>query len=124
MENNPQTGNVNPERRRYPRFYLDLPVTYYETDSSVRHNARAINASEGGFMIYFRENIEVGQDLRTNLSFLADSKLNSIHMKTKVIWKEIVWDTGWGDYRCGVKLIDISHEDMSKLKRFLTNASQ
>ena len=124
MESNPHTGDVGSEKRRYPRFFVDLPVTYYETDSSIRHNGRAINASEEGLMIYAREDIEAGRDLRVKLLFLKDSKLDSIEMQTKVVWRDIVWDTGWGDYRCGVNFIDIPQEDISKLKNFLETLPQ
>jgi len=30
----------------------------------------------------------------------------------------------WGDYRCGVKFIDISSDDLSKFKNFLKSLSE
>ena len=49
------------ERRKYPRFDIDLPVRYQEIDSLLRSNGRAMNASEGGLMIYFTEPMKIGK---------------------------------------------------------------
>ena len=125
LESMPPAAPPHYERRRHPRFYVDLPVTYYEMDSSVRydsfikHNGRAINASEEGLMIYFRKDIEMGQDLKMKLSFPIESKLESIQVQTKVVWIDITDDMGWGNYRHGVNFINISVEDKSKFKSFL-----
>jgi c-di-GMP-binding flagellar brake protein YcgR len=42
----------------------------------------------------------------------------------EVVWMDIHLGEGWGDYRCGVKFIDISPEDMRKLKNFLMSLLQ
>jgi c-di-GMP-binding flagellar brake protein YcgR len=123
-ETKPRTGIVNFEKRRYPRFNLNLPVEYYRIDSSIRYTCRAINASEGGLLIYFPEQVDIGQHLRMKLFFASDSELDTIEVLAEVFWRDIHLGKGWGDYRCGVKFIDISPEDRTKLKSFLVNLSQ
>jgi hypothetical protein len=51
-------GTVNFEKRKYPRFNLDLPVEYGRTDLFVKHG-RAVNASEGGLLLYLPEQMEI-----------------------------------------------------------------
>jgi c-di-GMP-binding flagellar brake protein YcgR len=123
-ETKPRYGVVNFERRKYPRINIDLPIQYFKINSPVRHNARAINVSAGGLLMYLSEQMEMGQPLKMNLSFSSDSGLETIEMLTEVVWMDIHLDTGWGDYRCGVNFIEISSEDMTKLKNFLRSLSQ
>jgi len=115
----PRYGIVNFEKRKHPRFNIDLPIEYYQVDSTAHHNGRAINASEGGVLIYLSEPINLGQHLKMQLFFASGSSMNAIEMVVEVVWKDIHLDTGWGDYRCGVKFVDISPDDMTKLKNLL-----
>jgi hypothetical protein len=68
--------------------------------------------------------MEIGQRLRLRLFFSMDSKMNTIELLAEVVWVDIHVDEGWGDYRSGVKFVDISQEDVSKLKVFLNSLSQ
>lgn len=115
----PHYGTVNFERRKHPRFNIDLPVEYYQVDSTTHHNGRAINASEVGLLLYLPEQIEIDQYLRLKLFFTSGSELNTTEMLVKVVWVDIHLEKDWGDYRTGVRFIDISPEDMTKLKNFL-----
>jgi c-di-GMP-binding flagellar brake protein YcgR len=123
-ETKPRTGIVNFERRKYPRFSVDLPIEYYQINSSISHTGRAFNASEGGLLIYFPEQIEIGQHLNLKLFFSLGSELNTIELVAEVVWIDIHLGEGWGDYRSGVKFIDISPEDMRKLKNLLMSLLQ
>jgi len=123
-ETKPRTGIVNFERREYPRFSVALPVEYYQINSSISHTGRALNASEGGLLIYFPEQMEIGKHLNLKLFFSLGSELNTIELLAEVVWIDIHLGEGWGDYRSGVKFIDISPEDMRKLKNLLMNLSQ
>jgi len=117
-------GTVNFEKRKHPRFNVDLPIEYYRIDSSVSHTGRGLNLSEGGLLIYFPEQMDVSQYLRLKLFFTSGSEMNTIETLVEVVWMDIHLDKDWGDYRCGVKFIDISPEDMTKLKNFLRSLSR
>jgi c-di-GMP-binding flagellar brake protein YcgR len=122
-ETKPRYGTVNLERRKHPRFSVDLPIEYYRIDSSIGHTGKALNISEGGLLIYFPEQMDVSQYLRLKLFFSLGSELNTIEVLAEVVWMDIHLGESWGDYRCGVRFIDISPEDMTKLKNFLKSLS-
>ena len=116
-------GTVNFERRRYPRFHVDLPIEYYRVDSSIGHTGKALNISEGGLLLHFPEQMDIGQYVKLKLFFSLGSELNTIEVLAEVVWTDIHLDKGERDYRCGIKFIDISPEDMTKLKNFLGSLS-
>jgi c-di-GMP-binding flagellar brake protein YcgR len=118
-----RTGVVNFERRKYPRFSVDLPIEYSRIDSPISHTGRGLNISEGGLLIYFPEKMDLSQYLRLKLFFPLGSKLSTIEVLAEVAWTEIHFGESWGDYRCGVRFIDISPEDMTKLKNFIASLS-
>jgi hypothetical protein len=111
-------GTVNFEKRRHPRFNVDLPIEYFRTDSLVQHG-RAVNASEGGLLIYLPEPMEIGQRLRMKIFFPLGSEIISIDAVTEVVWLDIHLGEGWGDYRTGIAFVDLSLENLNKLKDFL-----
>ena len=122
-ETQPRFGMVNFERRRYPRFVVDLPIEYSQVNSPISQSGRLMNLGEGGMFIRSPEQIEIGQHLKSNFSFTSGSEINSIEMLTEVAWIDIDLGEAWGDYRCGVKFIDASPENMTKLKNFLGSLS-
>jgi c-di-GMP-binding flagellar brake protein YcgR len=116
-------GTVNFERRKYPRFNVDLPIEYSRIESSIGHTGKALNVSEGGLLIYFPEEMDIGQYIRLKFFLSLGSELNTIDVLAEVAWMDIHLNKGEGDYRCGVNFIDVSPEDMTKLKNFLGSLS-
>jgi c-di-GMP-binding flagellar brake protein YcgR len=123
-ETKPRVGIVNFEKRGHPRFTVDLPIEYYQINSSSSHAARVINASEGGLLVYLPEKMEIGQHLRLKLFFVSGSELNTIEMSTEVVWRDTHLGKNWGDYRSGVRFVDISTKDLNTLKTFLVSLSE
>ena len=117
-------GILNIERRKYPRFSVDLPIEYYRIDEPVGSLGRASDNRKGGLLIYFSERMEIGQRLRLRLLFSMGSELNTIELLSEVAWVDMRIGEDWGDYRTGVKFVDISSDDMTRLKNFLTIHSQ
>ena len=117
-------GIVNFERRTHPRFNIDLPIEYQLLHSSTIHEGRALNASEGGLLVYFSEKIDIGQLLKVKLFFAMGSKLNSIEMVMEVVWQDLHLGKDWGDYRTGMKFVDIPPESLNRLKDFLRSLSE
>jgi PilZ domain len=122
-ETKPRIGIINFEKRRHPRFTVDLPLEYYRVDSPVPETGRAVNASEGGLLVYFPEEVKVGDRLRLRLFFNVGSQLNTIEMVVQIAWVDLHLGREWGDYRSGVRFVDISPEDLDRLKTFLKNLS-
>ena len=117
-------GIVNFERRKHPRFNIDLPIEYSFLPSPVSHPGRAFNASEGGLLVYFSEKVEISQLLQLKLFFPSGSELNGVELIAEVVWMDIHLGKDWGDYRCGLRFVDISPEGLNKLKRFLRSLSE
>ena len=112
-------GVINFERRKYPRFTVDLPIEYDPLDPSAVHQGRASNASEGGLEIYFPEALQIGQLLRVKLFFSPGPELTTVEAVVEVVWRDLHLGEGWGDYRTGVKFVEVASEDLAKLKDFL-----
>jgi len=115
-------GTVNFERRKHPRVNLDLPIEYSRIDL-VAKNKRAIKAGDGGLLVYLPEKMEIGQHLRVKIFFPSDFGLNTIESMTEVVWLDIHLEKDWGDYRTGVRFVDISLENLRRLKDFLRSLS-
>jgi c-di-GMP-binding flagellar brake protein YcgR len=115
-------GTVNFEKRKHPRFSVDLPVEYSRTDLPA-DQGRAMNASEGGLLLYLPEQVGIGNHLRLKLFFTMGSELNAIETLVEVVWVDIHLAKDWGDYRTGVRFVEISTEEMGKLKSFLRSLS-
>jgi c-di-GMP-binding flagellar brake protein YcgR len=117
-------GTVSLERRKYPRFHVDLPIEYHRIDSPIGHPGEALNISEGGLLLHFPEQMDIGQYIRLKLFYSLGSELNTIEVLAEVVWVDIHFAEGSRDYRCGVNFIDFSQEDLTKLKHFLGSLSE
>jgi c-di-GMP-binding flagellar brake protein YcgR len=93
----PRYGTVNFERRKYPRFNVDLPIEYYRIDSSVSYAGRSLNISEGGLLIYFPEQMDLSQYLRLKLFLPLGSELSTIETLVEVVWMDIHQGKDWGE---------------------------
>ena len=118
---NPRFGTVNFERRKHPRFSVDLPVEYWQVNRNPKtHPDRPLDAGEGGLLLYISDEIAIGQNLRIRLFFDSGQGLNSIEANAQVLWKDILLEKD-GFYRVGLNLVEISPEDLQRLKGFLSN---
>jgi len=120
----PRPGTVGYQRRKHTRFNIDLPVHYNEIDSSIAHYGRALNLSEGGMLIHSAEQMEIGRHLKSKLSFISGSEMNTIEMQAEVVWTDIYLNEAWGDYRSGVKFLNTLAKDKTTLTNFLKSLSQ
>jgi hypothetical protein len=116
----PRIDVIDFENRRYPRFDIHLPIEYNQIKSSVTHIG---NISEGGLLIYFPEETDVRQYLKLKLFFSLSSELNTIKVLAEAVWTDnhLSKDREYHPY--GVKFVDISPEDGTKLKKFLKTLS-
>src|SRR5512139_796735 len=120
-ETKPHSETGHFERRKYPRFNVDLPIQYNKIALSISHNGRIMNLSEGGMMMHSAERMEIGQHLKSKLTYILGSEIDTVEMQAEVVWRSIYLNKAWGDFRCGVKFLDVAEKDKAKLKTFLMN---
>ena len=106
------------ERRRQPRFFIDLPLEYREVDSHARGGI-VVNASETGFLIESVKNIPIGTRLWVSVLFPKGFELGDFEGEAKIIWKEFLLKEYWEGYEYGLTIIQISGRDHWKLKLLL-----
>ena len=108
------------EKRKYPRFYLDLPLEYRVTDAPQIHGALVVNASESGLLIHSVKNIPIGTKLNIAVLFPNRFELANFEVLAEIIWKDIHWEENWEGYQLGLKFIKILEEDYRKLRGLLS----
>jgi hypothetical protein len=115
---------LNLEKRKYPRFEVDLPIKYSRSSLFFKY-ARAVNASEGGLLLQLPEELGIGQKLSLKLFFPSYADSNIIETAVKVVWLDVRLRKDWAwDYQTGVRFVNISPENMAVLKSYLTDLSQ
>ncbi len=116
----PRFGVVNFERREHPRFSIALPIEYWQIDKSRSRPGQTIDVSEGGLLLHLSESTEIGQVFGLTLFVTFGPDLDSILalVQVEMVWKDTHVGKD-GGYRVGAKFVDISPQDMDRLKNFL-----
>jgi hypothetical protein len=115
---------LDSEKRKYPRFNVDLPIKYSRSSFFFKY-ARAVNASEGGLLLHLPEELGIGQQLALKLFFPSCADSNIIETIVQVVWMDVRLRKDWAwDYQTGVRFVDISPENMAILKTFLADLEQ
>ena len=112
------------EKRKHPRFSIDLPVKYSRANLFFKYG-RVANASEGGMLVNLPEEMETGKDIALKIFFPPRSEINSLELFVQVVWTDIHLRKDWAwDYRTGVKFLNTPPEDMTNFKNFFMGPSQ
>jgi c-di-GMP-binding flagellar brake protein YcgR len=111
------------ERRKDPRFAVELPMDY-SIESVDRYGGVAANASKGGLLVYLPEAIVVGTSLKIEILFAKESELNSIRAIAKVVWSDLAPREILGEYRYGLEFESFVEGDLQKLKRLLKEVGE
>ena len=113
------------ERRRYPRFIVDLPLEYRDMDGSCLHGGVLVNASGGGFLIEAVRDVPVGTELNIAVLFPKGFELANFKVVAKIVRKEpyrkqdLKGDSYLKGYEYGLEFIQILEEDRRKLSLLL-----
>jgi c-di-GMP-binding flagellar brake protein YcgR len=113
-----QEGIFIVERRKHPRFSMELPLDY-RIEREDRYGGITTNASVGGVLVYLPEAIVVGTLLKVEILFAKGSELNSIKANAKVVWSDLAPKEIWGEYRYGLEFESFQEGDFQKLKKLL-----
>lgn len=107
------------ERRKYPRFVIDLPLEYQIRSNPRSHGGLVLNASEAGLLLYSTEDIAVGAKLKITVLFPKGFELANFEVIGEIIWKNAARKNGGEAHQYGLKFIQISQEDHWKLRQVL-----
>ena len=120
----------NREKRRHPRFFIDLPAEYRDMTDSCLRGAIVVNASEGGFLIQTIVDIPLGAELSMTVLYPSGFELVGLKVVAKIVRKEPHWKEDrvvgrkWREYDYGLEFIQISDEDRWKLNFLLGGGSE
>ena len=111
------------ERRKHPRYSIDLPLNFMMTENPNIYPGLSIDASEAGLQIQTLKDMPIGIKLNIEVLFAKGFELSTLQGMVQVIWKdEYVWKD-WAGYKYGLKFVQISDQNYLKLKHLLWNQS-
>src|SRR3990172_9201997 len=85
------------EKRRHPRFNVELPLDYCRVDGKELYGGIVANASEGGVLVYLPERIEMGAFLKVDIIYVNGLELNTIQAIAKVVWQDLATRDSLGE---------------------------
>lgn len=114
-----KVGVLAIEKRRHPRFSVELPLDYQRVEGKDVLGGIAANASEGGLLVYLPERIEIGALLKIEVFYVQGLELKTIRAVAKVVWSDLGARESYGENRYGLQFQHIDQEDMARLKALL-----
>jgi len=107
------------ERRKHPRFVVELPLDYTRAEVTDIVGGIVANASEGGLLVYLPERLDIGTILQIQIFYVKDLEFNMLKATAKVVWSDMAARESWGEYRYGLTFLSISEQEFSKLMMLL-----
>lgn len=107
------------EKRRHPRFSVELPLDYSRVNGKGTLGGIVANASEGGLLVYLPERIEIGAFLRIEIFYVKGLELDTIKAVARVVWSDMAARESWGEHRYGLQFENIDEKDFNRLSTLL-----
>jgi c-di-GMP-binding flagellar brake protein YcgR len=107
------------DRRKHPRFSVELPLDYCRVEGKETYGGIVANASEGGILVYLPERMEMGVLLKIEIFYVKGLELDTIKAIAKVAWSDLAVKASWGEYRYGLQFQYIDEKDFSRLMNLL-----
>jgi len=117
-------GILAVERRRHPRFVVELPLDYTQTENSDILGGIVANASEGGLLVYLPERMNIGTLLKIQIFYVRDLEFNMIKAVGKIVWSDLAARESWGEHRYGLQFVSIDKENLHKLITLLKEVAK
>ncbi len=108
-------GTLAVERRKHPRFSVELPLSYSRVDDKELFGGIVANASGGGILVYLPERMEIGAVLKIEIFYLKDLELGTVETIAKVVWSDIANKGIQGEHRYGLEFQYIDEKDYNRL---------
>jgi c-di-GMP-binding flagellar brake protein YcgR len=112
-------GILSIEKRKYPRYSVELPLNYSRAERKDTLGGMVANASEGGLLVYLPERIEIGGLLKIEIFYVRGLELDTIRAVARVVWCDLAARESWGEHRYGLQFEYIDEKDFSRLSTLL-----
>jgi c-di-GMP-binding flagellar brake protein YcgR len=119
ITNERKMGVFTIEKRRHPRYNVELPFDYSRIEGKETYGGIVGNASEGGLLVYLPQRMEIGAVLKIEIFCIQGLELNTIKTIAKVVWSDIAAKESFGEYRYGLQFLYIEEKDFAKLLNLL-----
>jgi len=111
------------QRREHPRVSVNVPLNFKMMGTTGLDPGQVINASATGLLIQTFKDMPIGKRISVEVRYPGGPKSSSVNAISEIIWKDIyVWE-GWDAYQYGLKFVQISDEDLLRLKQLLGSRS-
>ena len=107
------------EKRRDPRYKVELPLDYSPINAKENYRGTIANANKGGILVYLPERLEIGDLFRIKIFFPMDTVLSTIQAIAKVVWVDSATQKTAGEYRYGLQLQSFLKGDLNKFRELL-----
>ena len=107
------------EKRRHPRFSVELPLDYSRVNGKEALGGMVANASEGGLLVYLPERVEMGTFLKIEIFYVRGLELDTIKAVGKVVWCDLAARESWGEHRYGLQFESIDEKNFNRLATLL-----
>ncbi len=123
-QNNPSVsqtkmGVLAIEKRKHPRFSVELPLDYVRLNGKETYGGMVANASEGGLLVYLPERMEIGALFKIEIFYVRGLELDTIKIVGKVVWADLAARESWGEHRYGLQFEYIDEKDLNRLTTLL-----
>ncbi len=112
------------EKRKYPRFSVELPLDYSRVDGKETLGGMVANASEGGLLAYLPERIDIGALIKVEIFYVRGLELDTIKAVAKVVWCDLAARESWGEHRYGLQFQSIDEKDFNRLIALLKDVGK
>ncbi len=112
-------ADILAERRKFPRFPVNLPLEFGRMNESRRRAGVAADISKMGLQVLSIFRMMIGTELRLTILFPIGYELSTFDVAAKIVWKTSYDGGDWSGYKYGVKFTRISEKDRLKLDFFI-----
>ena len=112
-------GVLSVEKRKHPRYSVELPLSYSRVDDKELFGGMVANASGGGVLVYLPERMEIGAVLKIEIFYLKGLELDAIETIVKVVWNDLATKGSLGEHRYGLEFQYIDEKDYHRLLALL-----
>ena len=112
-------GVLSVEKRKHPRYSVELPLSYCRVDDKELFGGMVANASGGGVLVYLPERMEIGAVLKIEIFYLKGLELDAIEAIIKVVWNDLATKGSLGEHRYGLEFQYIDEKDYHRLLALL-----